>query len=111
MASRASVTVSIAADTRGMLRRIPRVSCVDKSTSRGKTEDSAGIRRTSSNVRASWAIRIRIKHLFLAGSGVGGSDDKYPRVPKIAGHYKMRPALRKPYINRIGQPSAREATP
>jgi len=44
MASRASVTVSIAADTIGMLRRRVRVSRVEVSTSRGSTWEWAGTR-------------------------------------------------------------------
>jgi hypothetical protein len=39
MASRASVTVSMAAEMIGMLRRMRRVSAVDKSTSRGRMSE------------------------------------------------------------------------
>src|SRR6202162_1767135 len=53
IASRDSVTVSIAADTIGILREIPAVRRVFRSTSRGCTLDRAGRSRTSSNVRAS----------------------------------------------------------
>src|SRR5690606_15669836 len=53
MAMRASVTVSMAADTRGMLSRILRVSRVETSTSRGSTCECAGTSSTSSNVKAS----------------------------------------------------------
>ena len=52
MASGASVTVSIAADTTGMLRRIVRVNCVARLTSRGSTLECAGTNKTSSNVSA-----------------------------------------------------------
>jgi hypothetical protein len=41
MASRASVTVSIAADTKGILSRMPRVNCVTTETSLGKTLECA----------------------------------------------------------------------
>jgi hypothetical protein len=54
-----SVTVSIAALMSGMLRDIPRVTLVRTSTSRGRTEDLAGISRTSSYVRASPVILER----------------------------------------------------
>src|SRR6266540_509695 len=53
IAMRASVTVSIAADTIGMLIWMLRVSRVDVSTDFGSTSDSAGRSRTSSNVSAS----------------------------------------------------------
>ena len=53
IAMRASVTVSIAADTMGMLRVMLRVRRVDVSTDFGSTSDSAGRSRTSSNVSAS----------------------------------------------------------
>src|SRR5438876_2878764 len=53
MASSASVTVSIAALTTGMLSVIPREKRVRVSTSRGWTAAKPGTRRTSSNVRAS----------------------------------------------------------
>jgi hypothetical protein len=52
IAMRASVTVSIALDTSGIDSRTPLVSRVDVSTSLGITLDSAGRRRTSSNVSA-----------------------------------------------------------
>jgi hypothetical protein len=48
----ASVTVSIALDTSGIDSRTPLVSLVEVSTSLGITSDSAGSRRTSSNVSA-----------------------------------------------------------
>ena len=57
MAKRASVTVSMAADTIGKLMRILRVSCVAKRTSLGKIIECAGTRETSSNVRASARMR------------------------------------------------------
>ena len=55
IASRASVTVSIAAETTGMLSSIVRVSRVRVETSFGSTRDSAGTSSTSSNVRPSLA--------------------------------------------------------
>src|SRR3954452_14772799 len=51
MAMSASVTVSIAEERIGMLSGIPRVSCVLVSAWLGRTEDSSGCSRTSSNVR------------------------------------------------------------
>src|SRR5690606_13831207 len=48
-----SVTVSIAADTSGMARSIPRARRVEVSTALGSTSDSAGWSRTSSKVSAS----------------------------------------------------------
>ena len=53
IARRASVTVSIAADTRGTLRWIVLVSRLRVSTWLGSTRDRAGTSRTSSNVRPS----------------------------------------------------------
>ena len=51
MAKLASVTVSMAALTSGMFRRIFFVSHVDVSTSPGITCDYRGTRETSSNVK------------------------------------------------------------
>src|SRR6202162_2183045 len=62
MARRASVTVSIAADTTGRLTAISRVSLLASDTSRGKTSEYAGTSRTSSNVSASSRIRIGSVH-------------------------------------------------
>src|SRR6266511_1647700 len=55
IAMRASVTVSIAADTIGISSSIWRVNLVRVETSLGRTADSAGTRRTSSKVRPSLA--------------------------------------------------------
>ena len=55
IASRASVTVSMAAETIGISSRIPRVSCVAVETWFGSTADSAGTSSTSSNVSPSRA--------------------------------------------------------
>ena len=55
MASAASVTVSIAADTSGMASSMRGVRRVRVSTSDGMTSDSAGTSRTSSKVRPSLA--------------------------------------------------------
>jgi len=60
MARRASVTVSMAADSTGSPSLMLRVSVVERSTSRGSTVEWAGTRRTSSKVRAS--SRIRMSH-------------------------------------------------
>ena len=56
MASAASVTVSIGADTSGMFSSIVRVSRVCVSASAGVKSLRAGISSTSSNVIASWTI-------------------------------------------------------
>ena len=53
IAMRASVTVSIAAETIGTSSAIVRVSRVAVETSFGRTDDSAGTRRTSSKVSPS----------------------------------------------------------
>src|SRR5467141_1225191 len=58
MASRASVTVSMAADTRGMFSSSLRVRRVFRETSRGRTREWAGRRRTSSKVSAFWITRM-----------------------------------------------------
>jgi hypothetical protein len=50
MAMSASVTVSMAAETSGMLREMVRVKRVTVSTSRGWTAEYRGTRRTSSKV-------------------------------------------------------------
>ncbi len=55
IAMRASVTVSIAAETTGTSRTIVRVSRVAVETAFGSTDDSAGTSRTSSKVRPSLA--------------------------------------------------------
>ena len=52
---RASVTVSMAADTSGISSAIVRVSRLAVTTSFGSTADSAGTSRTSSKVRPSFA--------------------------------------------------------
>src|SRR5271170_4041766 len=58
IARRASVTVSMAADTTGRLTRISRVSWLASETSRGRTSEYAGTSNTSSKVSASSRIRI-----------------------------------------------------
>ena len=57
-----SVTVSIAAEIKGMLSLIESVSLEEISTSAGSTADSAGIRRTSSKVRASGMPSCAIRY-------------------------------------------------
>src|SRR4051794_33389044 len=52
MASADSVTVSIAAETRGIPSSIARVSRVRVLVSVGRTEEAAGVSSTSSNVNA-----------------------------------------------------------
>ena len=58
MASRASVTVSMAADTSGMLSAMLRVRRVLRETSRGTTRECAGTSRTSSKVSALRTTRM-----------------------------------------------------
>ena len=64
MARRLSVTVSIAAETRGMLRPISRVNRVAVSTWVGMTSDAAGCSKTSSKVSPS---RISMRLSVLRG--------------------------------------------
>ena len=54
IARRDSVTVSIAAERSGMFSASDRVRRVASATSRGSTREWRGVRRTSSNVSASW---------------------------------------------------------
>src|SRR3569832_2388377 len=75
MARRASVTVSIAADTSGMLSDISRVSRVLSSTSRGSTVEWARTNSTSSKVSASSTTR-----------SMGGRQPKKKKT-KMACHY------------------------
>jgi hypothetical protein len=63
MASRLSVTVSMAADTSGMFSLISRVNRVDTSTWVGITSDAPGSSKTSSKVSPS---RISIETLRFA---------------------------------------------
>ena len=58
MASRASVTVSMAADTSGIFSSSLRLRRVFRETSRGRTREWAGRRRTSSKVSAFWITRM-----------------------------------------------------
>src|SRR3954469_10796323 len=58
MASRASVTVSMAADTSGMFNSRLRLTRVLREASRGRTRECAGRRRTSSKVSAFWITRM-----------------------------------------------------
>ena len=58
MARRDSVTVSMAAETSGILSSISRVSLVAKDTSLGTIREWAGTKSTSSKVRASWSRRM-----------------------------------------------------
>ena len=59
IARRASVTVSIAAETSGRLRRMFREREVERSVSRGRTLENAGTSNTSSKVSALPRRRIR----------------------------------------------------
>ena len=58
---RDSVTVSMAAEITGTWREIDEVSLVFRSTSAGRTADSAGKSRTSSKVRASGMVSLAIR--------------------------------------------------
>ncbi len=58
MASRDSVTVSMAAESSGRFSGIAAVRWVVRLTSRGRTVEWAGTRRTSSNVSAFWMTRM-----------------------------------------------------
>ena len=64
IARRDSVTVSIAEDINGMLSVIERVKWDSSLTAFGSTVECAGSKRTSSTVRASWAIRNIEIHTF-----------------------------------------------
>ena len=72
IAMRDSVTVSIAAEIIGMCREIDEVSLVFRSTSAGRTSDSAGSKSTSSKVSASGieslAIRDTRERLYINDS-------------------------------------------
>ncbi len=74
IASRASVTVSIAADTSGTLRVMPRVRRVARETSRGTTVECAGTSRTSSKVSALRTTRI--------GTNSSGAKTNYTRADR-----------------------------
>src|SRR5919201_682514 len=58
IARRASVTVSIAAETSGILSSSARVRRVFSEASRGRMREWAGRRRTSSKVSAFWITRM-----------------------------------------------------
>ena len=58
---RDSVTVSMAAEIIGTWREMDEVSLVFRSTSAGRTADSAGKRRTSSKVSASGMVSLAIR--------------------------------------------------
>ena len=68
---RASVTVSIAAETTGTSSTIVRVRRVAVDTAFGSTDDSAGTRRTSSNVSPSFAN-------FSGSEVAAGSKSSFP---------------------------------
>ena len=71
---RDSVTVSIAAEIIGTCREIDEVSLVFRSTSAGRTADSAGNKSTSSKVSASGieslAIRDTRERLYINDSWI-----------------------------------------
>src|SRR5262249_25081011 len=84
IAIRASVTVSIAAETSGSSSAIVRVSRVAVDTSFGRTADSAGTRSTSSNVSPS----------FANFSGSAASDRLPKRSTSIRKRYRGARASR-----------------
>lgn len=71
MARRASLTVSMAADSSGILTRMLREIRVLRLTSRGRTLECAGTSSTSSKVSASWITRMTTfptsKNVLYAG--------------------------------------------
>src|SRR5690606_6082452 len=71
MARRASVTVSIAAETTGRFRRSERVRLLASETSLGRTMECAGTRETSSYVSASAWMRS------IGSPGTGGEARHY----------------------------------
>ena len=81
IASRASVTVSIAAEISGMLRVIERVRRVARETSRGTTSECAGTSRTSSNVSAFLTTRMRAAPARKNGLYPRGHRRRHARRP------------------------------
>ena len=69
IARRDSVTVSIAAETNGMLSVIPRVRRVFVSTWDGRTSEAAGSSRTSSKVSPSVMGPSNMTGLYLIEPG------------------------------------------
>src|SRR6185436_7157805 len=63
IARRASVTVSMAAETSGMFSSSLRLRRVFREASRGRMREWAGRRRTSSKVSAFWITRMRSAYL------------------------------------------------
>ena len=99
MASRASVTVSIAAEMMGMERLIARVSRVAVETWAGSTEDAPGFISTSSKVRYSGMMREDMCQPFgrkrirgswrLCLTPCGGPEQGNP-APALAAHPQTR---------------------
>src|SRR5687767_4171976 len=103
IAMSASVTVSIAEERTGMLSEISPVTRVLVSAWLGRTEDSAGFRRTSSKVSPRGISICRLSLLIsappLIDGGIGqstGQIDQQVRVlgcsvePQFAGHFVIR---------------------
>jgi len=111
MASRASVTVSMAADRTGMLSRMPGASATLRSTWSGITADRPGTNSTSSKVKASFMGLVQ-EHRFAEHVGdlgpvlldvvhlvhvypLGARDDPVERdvgIDAVAqGHHPPRP--------------------
>src|SRR5688572_11730766 len=103
IASRASVTVSMADDTTGMLRPMPRVNRVLRLTSRGRTVEWAGTRRTSSKVKAFSTTRMsypfRTKPALYAG---GCKPPTNPCVSRLTLQRKTRKLPRRRQEERRG---------
>src|SRR3990172_3491323 len=89
IASGASVTVSIAALTMGMFRRMRRVRRVVVSTCLGRTAERAGIKATSSNVRPSSISLFSMSE----ASGLRGNRSSF-RISYSAGDGQADPCSR-----------------
>ncbi len=77
IARRASVTVSMAAETMGMLMRMPRENTAAVLTSRGSTRECAGTSRTSSKVNV-FAITFFAMFLLVRTAGCREPTTRYP---------------------------------
>src|ERR1700694_5085294 len=84
IARRDSVTVSIAADNRGMFRWMVRVRREERLTSRGRTVEWAGTSRTSSNVSAFWMTRIQNPSLQNEIIQIATFTDNRTGLPDVA---------------------------
>ena len=80
IASAASVTVSIGAESTGMFRRIDRVRFVVASASLGMTPERRGISSTSSNVMPSAMILEKGEAARVAAEVLEAAEDWVARV-------------------------------